>query len=124
MAVKNPPHPRDFIPSKIIEPAGLSVTAAAAALQVSRPALASLLNAKADLSGDMALRIEKAFGVRMDTLTDTNAARLNLPRSLFSRTSTQRRAMNCHATIDLDHVCLGNIPRANVQTNFITSTSR
>jgi addiction module HigA family antidote len=36
--------------------------------QISRPALSSLLNGKADLSGDMALRIEKAFGVRMDTL--------------------------------------------------------
>ena len=41
---------------------------AAIALQVSRPALSSLLNGKADLSGDMALRIEKAFGVKMDTL--------------------------------------------------------
>jgi len=37
-------------------------------LGVSRPALSSLLNGKADLSGDMALRIEKAFGVKMDTL--------------------------------------------------------
>jgi len=44
------------------------VTAAAAALKVSRPALSSLLNGKADLSGDMALRIEKAFGVKMDAL--------------------------------------------------------
>ena len=62
------PHPGDFIRTEIIEPAGLSVTAAAAALQVSRPALSSLLNGKASLSGDMALRIEKAFGVKMDTL--------------------------------------------------------
>ncbi|HTC35848.1 MAG TPA: HigA family addiction module antitoxin [Bryobacteraceae bacterium] len=47
----------------------LSATgAAAAALRVSRPALSSLLNGGADLSGDMALRIEKAFGVKMDTL--------------------------------------------------------
>jgi predicted RNase H-like HicB family nuclease len=45
------------------------VTAASAALRVSRPALSSLLNGKADLSGDMALRIEKAFGVKMDTLS-------------------------------------------------------
>ena len=57
MPIKNPPHPGDFIR-----------TAAAAALQVSRPALSSLLNGNAGLSGDMALRIEKAFGVRMDTL--------------------------------------------------------
>jgi addiction module HigA family antidote len=68
MPMKNPPHPGDFIRTEIIQPAGLSVTAAAAALQVSRPALSSLLNGKADLSGDMALRIEKAFGVKMDTL--------------------------------------------------------
>jgi addiction module HigA family antidote len=64
MPMKNPPHPGDFIRTEIIEPAGLSVTAAAAALRVSRPALSSLLNRKADLSGDMALRIEKAFGVK------------------------------------------------------------
>ena len=68
MPIKNPPHPGDFIRTEIIEPAGLSVTDAAKALQVSRPALSSLLNSKADLSGDMALRIEKAFGVKMDTL--------------------------------------------------------
>lgn len=68
MAMKNPPHPGDFIRTEIIVPAGMTVTAAAKALQVSRPALSSLLNGKADLSGDMALRIEKAFGVKMDTL--------------------------------------------------------
>jgi addiction module HigA family antidote len=64
----NPPHPGDFIKTEIIEALGLSVTAAAAVLGVSRPTLSSLLNGKADLSGDMALRIEKAFGVKMDTL--------------------------------------------------------
>jgi addiction module HigA family antidote len=68
MPMKNPPHPGDFIRTEIIEPAGLTVTAAAVALRVSLPALSSLLNGKADLSGDMALRIEKAFGVKMDTL--------------------------------------------------------
>jgi len=68
MPIKNPPHPGDFIRTEIIEPAGLYVTGAAKALAVSRPALSSLLNSKAGLSGEMALRIEKAFGVRMDTL--------------------------------------------------------
>jgi len=66
--MKNPPHPGEFIRTEIIQAAGLTVTAAALALQVSRPALSSLLNGKADLSGEMALRIEKAFGVKMDTL--------------------------------------------------------
>jgi antitoxin HigA-1 len=68
MPMKNPPHPGDFIRTEIIEPAGLSVTDAAKALQVSRPALSSLLSSRANLSGEMALRIEKAFGVKMDTL--------------------------------------------------------
>src|SRR5580698_6401180 len=74
MSMKNPPHPGDFIRTEIIEPAGLSVTGAAAALRVSRPALSSLLNGRADLSGDMALRIEKAFGVKMDTLMRMQSA--------------------------------------------------
>ncbi len=72
--MKNPPHPGDFIRTEIIEPAGLSITAAAAALQVARPTLSSLLNGRADLSGDMALRIEKAFGVKMDTLMRLQAS--------------------------------------------------
>jgi addiction module HigA family antidote len=72
--MKNPPHPGDFIRTEIIQPAGLSVTAAAEVLQVSRPALSSLLNSRAGLSGDMALRIEKAFGVKMDTLMRMQAA--------------------------------------------------
>ena len=68
MPMKNPTHPGDFIKTEIVEAHGLSVTAAAEALGVSRPTLSSLLNCKAGLSGDMALRIEKAFGVKMDTL--------------------------------------------------------
>jgi addiction module HigA family antidote len=43
-------------------------------LKVSRPALSSLLNGKADLSGQTALRIEKAFGVKMDTLMRMQSA--------------------------------------------------
>src|ERR1700682_110648 len=74
MPMKNPPHPGDFIRTEILAPARLSVTAAAAALHMSRPALSSLLNGKADLSGDMALRIEKAFGVKMDTLMKMQSA--------------------------------------------------
>lgn len=74
MPMKNPPHPGDFVRTEIIEPAGLSVTDAAKALRVSRPALSSLLNGKAALSGDMALRIEKALGVKMDTLMRMQSA--------------------------------------------------
>src|SRR6266550_2311623 len=74
MRMLNPPHPGSFIRTEIIEPLGLSVTTAARVLKVSRPALSSLLNGKADLSGQMALRIEKAFGVKMDTLMRMQAS--------------------------------------------------
>jgi len=74
MRMLNPGHPGDFIRTEIIEPRGLSVTGAAQALRVSRPALSSLLNGRAGLSGDMALRIEKAFGVKMDTLMRMQAS--------------------------------------------------
>lgn len=74
MPIKSPPHPGDFIRTEIIEPSGLSVTAAAAALGVSRPALSSLLNGRSDLTGEMALRIEKAFGIKMDTLMRRQAS--------------------------------------------------
>ena len=63
-----PAHPGRFIRMEIIEPLGLSVTDAAKALGVTRPALSALLNARASLSPEMALRVEKAFAVKMDTL--------------------------------------------------------
>jgi addiction module HigA family antidote len=68
MRMKNPAHPGGFVKSEIIEALGLSVTAAAQVLGVTRPALSALLNERAQLSPEMALRIEKAFGVPMDTL--------------------------------------------------------
>jgi addiction module HigA family antidote len=73
-SILNPIHPGDFIRTEIIAAHGLSVTAAAKVLGVSRPALSNLLNQNADLSGEMALRIEKAFGVNMDTLMRMQAA--------------------------------------------------
>jgi addiction module HigA family antidote len=68
MRMLNPVHPGRFLRTEIIDAHSLSVTHAAKILRVSRPALSSLLNAKANLSGEMALRFEKAFGVDMDTL--------------------------------------------------------
>lgn len=66
--LKNPPHPGAFVKAEIIEPAGLTVTAGAAALGVTRAALSALLNQRAALSPEMALRLEKAFGIPMETL--------------------------------------------------------
>lgn len=74
MRMLNPPHPGAFVRTEVIEPHGLTVAAAAQVLGVSRPALSTFLNGRSDLSGIMALRIEKAFGVRMDTLMRMQAS--------------------------------------------------
>ena len=68
MRMLNPPHPGEFVKTEVIEPLGLTITGAASVLGVSRPTLSAFLNGRSDLSGNMALRIEKAFGVKMDTL--------------------------------------------------------
>jgi antitoxin HigA-1 len=64
----DPPHIGSFIRTEIIEANGLNVSTGAKALGVTRQALSTLLNCHSGLSPDMALRLEKAFGVRMDTL--------------------------------------------------------
>jgi antitoxin HigA-1 len=66
--MKNPAHPGGFVKAEILEPLGLSVTDAAQALGITRAALSTFLNERADLSPEMAIRIEKAFGVSMETL--------------------------------------------------------
>ncbi|WP_374291867.1 HigA family addiction module antitoxin [Paenirhodobacter enshiensis] len=61
-------HPGQYVRTMFMEPNGLTVTDAARVLGVTRPALSRFLNEKAHLSSDMALRIEKAFGTKMDEL--------------------------------------------------------
>ena len=68
MPMKNPPHVGGLIRREVIEPLGLTVTEAARALHVGRQALSALLNERSALTSDMALRIEKAFGPKMDHL--------------------------------------------------------
>ena len=63
-----PSHPGDFVRTEVIEELGLSVTRAASILGVRRATLSDLLNSHAAMSPEMALRIEKAFGVSMDLL--------------------------------------------------------
>jgi len=65
-------HPGLFIKDRVL-PAGLSVTAAAKLLGVGRPALSNLLNGKAALSPEMALRVEKVFGASQDELLQMQA---------------------------------------------------
>ena len=62
MAMKEPPHPGEVVRELCIEPAGLTVTAAARILGVSRKALSELLNGHSGISPDMAVRLSKGFG--------------------------------------------------------------
>ena len=63
-----PASPGEFIRGEILDELGLSVSRAAELLGVRRATLSDLVNGRASLSPEMALRIEKAFGVSMDTL--------------------------------------------------------
>jgi antitoxin HigA-1 len=67
-ASMRPPHPGVFIREEVLDELGLSVARAAEVLKVRRATLSDLLNGNAALSPEMALRIEKAFGVNIDTL--------------------------------------------------------
>jgi antitoxin HigA-1 len=68
LRLSHPSHPGHFIRMEILEPLNLTVTEAAKALQITRPALSALLNQHSSLSPDMAVRIEKAFGIKIETL--------------------------------------------------------
>ena len=76
-----PPHPGEFIRDEILSELNLSVSKAADVLGVRRATLSDLVNGNATLSPEMALRVEKAFGVDMEMLLrmqawhDANAMR-------------------------------------------------
>lgn len=62
MTMKKPPHPGRIIRQECIEPLGLTITDAAERLGVTRQALNNLVNGKAGISPEMAIRLSKAFG--------------------------------------------------------------
>jgi addiction module HigA family antidote len=62
MPMKNPPHPGGFVLRECIEPLGLSITAAATALGVTRTTLSELVNGKRGISPEMAVRLALVFG--------------------------------------------------------------
>ncbi len=67
-------HPGVWLRAEIIKAHGLSVTSTADKLRVTRQAMSNLLNGRAGLSADMAIRFEKAFGLSADTLLRMQAA--------------------------------------------------
>jgi addiction module HigA family antidote len=78
MAIKLHPsfaiHPGEWLREEIVEPSGLNVTALADHLDVSRQSISKLLNGRQGLSADMAIRFEKAFGLKAETLMRMQAA--------------------------------------------------
>jgi addiction module HigA family antidote len=79
--MKNPPHPGRSIRTACLEPLGLSVTEGAKVLGITRQALNNVVNGKAAISPEMAIRLAKAFGstpetwLRMQLAYDLAAAR-------------------------------------------------
>jgi len=81
MPMKNPPHPGRSIKDACLDPLGLSVTEAAQALGIARHTLSRVLNGRAGISPDMAIRLEKAgwsnagHWLRLQTAYDLAKAR-------------------------------------------------
>ena len=67
MAMYNPPHPGGIVKWECLEPLGLTVTRAAQGLGVTRQALSDLVNEKAGVSIEMAIRLSRAFGSTPET---------------------------------------------------------
>ncbi len=68
MEMKTPPHPGEIIAEEVLKPLGVTVTEAARVLGVGRPALSAVLNGRAKLTPEMAVRVEKAFGPKWEVL--------------------------------------------------------
>jgi addiction module HigA family antidote len=93
MPMKNPPHPGGFVLRQCIEPLGLSITQAAAALGVTRTTLSELVNEKRGISPEMAVRLSQVFGGSAETwlvqqaqydLAQVRTDRLKLKRLEFA----------------------------------------
>src|SRR6266508_3420235 len=67
MRMHNPPHPGEIIKTLCLEPLGITVTQAAEALGVSRKTLSAILNGRAGISPEMAVRLSIAFGTSAES---------------------------------------------------------
>ncbi|MDN5752195.1 MAG: HigA family addiction module antitoxin [Nitrosospira sp.] len=91
MAMREPPHPGLSVRHDCLAPLGLSVTDGAKVLGVTRQALNNLVNAKAGISPEMAIRLDKAFGgtaegwLALQTAFDLAQARKNEPSIAVKR---------------------------------------
>ena len=67
MKMHNPPHPGEVLKKLCVDPLGLSVTEAARSLGVSRKTLSAILNGRAGISPEMAVRLSIAFGTSAES---------------------------------------------------------
>ena len=67
MKMHNPPHPGEILRELCLKPLGLTVTQAASALGVSRKTLSSILNGRAGISPEMAVRLSLAFSTTAES---------------------------------------------------------
>ena len=67
MKMHNPPHPGEILRELCLEPLNITVTAAAEALGVSRKTLSAILNGRAGISPEMAVRLSIAFGTSAES---------------------------------------------------------
>jgi antitoxin HigA-1 len=93
MAMKNPPHPGGFVLRQCIEPLGLTIKDAAAALGVTRTTLSELVNGKRGISPEMAVRLPQVFGGSAESwltqqarydVAQVRAGRIKLKRLQFA----------------------------------------
>ena len=133
MRMARPAHPGQFIRMEVIEPLNLSVTQAAKALGVTRAALSALLNGRATLSPDMALRIEKEpeYGALYTDFTMIKAGALHranggflvinaldLFRNLFSYDALKRAIRNSEVKIEDVWEQYRSVPAAMMKLSF------
>lgn len=90
MAMVNPPHPGGIVKSECLEPLGLTVSKAAEGLGVSRQTLSELVNERAGVSAEMAIRLSKAFGSSPETWLGMQTA--------YDLWEARERAGQIHAT--------------------------
>lgn len=93
MEMHDPAHPGEIVREECLKPLGLTVTAAADALGVTRKALSDLLNGHSGVSPDMAIRLEKVFGSTADTWL-----RMQMQRDLWEarRRDQSQQTFCCH----------------------------
>ncbi len=96
MRMHNPPHPGEIIKSLCLEPLGVTVTEAAKALGVSRKTLSSILNGRAGVSPEMAVRLSIAFGTSAESWLNQQTQYDLWHAASFMTRNCLRRCSACH----------------------------